>query len=185
MPAAKWLTTWLWEKPFGSKGETIIVLDDDAAGSVVGYGTWKHVEHESVVQPVHIEIAWFAVHSDYQGVSYEDSAAEAEATDETETTDETEATDEAEGADDAPAHSSPTTHQGQRERTFTVAEVTFAEVERFAREHPDSDDSIPITLTCHIENVRGLAFYRRKIGMALIPDPKLQVERDVYYRLVR
>ncbi len=90
--------------------------------------------------PSRSEIAWLAVHSDYQGKPFDD------------------------------AH--------------TVADVVYAEVERFAREHSDSASDMTITLTCHIDNVHALHFYE-KTGFKLIPDPTLQVEDDIYYRLVR
>lgn len=180
---ARWITEWLWTYRFGSKGETIIVLDDDREGTLVGYGTWTHVEQiGSVVQPRHIEIAWFGVHLDYQGVRYEDTHDEpAGASGETIEAPIPDAPDETQGEASGPEE---VTDEAP-ERAHTVAEVVYAEVERFAREHADSTDAMPITLTCHVENDRGLAFYRDKVGFSLIPDPKLQVERDIYYRMVR
>lgn len=131
----------MWKKPFGSKGETIIVVDDEREEMVVGYGTWAHVEDESsVLRPTQIEIAWFAIHLDYQSTKYDE------------------------------AHS--------------VADVVYAAVERAARAHEESTDDMTITLTCHINNRRALRFYERT-GFKLIPDPKLQVERDIYFRLIR
>lgn len=108
---------------------------------IAGYGTWTHVVDEgSVLKPRQIEIAWLAVHSEYQGVPYDGR--------------------------------------------HTVADVVYAEVERFACEHPDSRPDMAITLTCHIENLHALRFYEKN-GFRLIPDPKLQVENEIYYRLVR
>lgn len=65
-----------------------------------------------------------------------------------------------------------------------VADVVYAEVERFAQEHPDSTPGMPLTLACHVGNDRALAFYKRT-GYRLIPDPKLQIEKNLYHRLVR
>lgn len=152
MPVGRWIREWIWEKAFGTRGETIIVLDDDCDGMLVGYGTWAHVEQfGSALETRHIEIAWFGVHSDYQGVPYEGEDVESPAT--------------------------PVS-------THSVAEVVYAEVERAARANERSTEEMPITLTCHVDNDRALRFYE-KIGFRLIPDPKLQIERDIYYRLVR
>jgi ribosomal protein S18 acetylase RimI-like enzyme len=108
---------------------------------VVGFGTWKHVDDQSsVLHPRQIEIAWFAVHHEYQGIMFDD------------------------------AH--------------TVADVVYAEVERFAREHEDSTPDMTITLECHVKNERALAFYR-KTGYRYVGDPDPVIERDAYYRLVR
>jgi GNAT superfamily N-acetyltransferase len=150
-----WIKERIWAKAFGSRGETIIVLDDDRDGSFVGYGTWKHVEDtSSVLRPLQIEIAWFGVCSDYQGVLYE----------------------EAPNLEAAP---------GDRPETrYTVADVVYAEVERFAREHDDSTPDMTITLTCHIDNNKAMKFYR-KTGFRPIGEPNPQVEKDIYYRLVR
>jgi GNAT superfamily N-acetyltransferase len=155
------------------------VLDDDNPYVLVGYGTWKHVEQiGSVVQPRHIEIAWFGVHSDYQGVPYRDDWG-------------SDASAASDASGDHPGSSSEASMPveapsiGETSQSdFMVADVVYAEVERFAREHPDSTEDTPITLTCHIDNARALAFYRRN-GFTLIPDPKLQVLREIYYRLVR
>jgi ribosomal protein S18 acetylase RimI-like enzyme len=131
----------LWGYAWGSRGETVVVVDDDQNGLIAGFGTWKHVDDESsVLHPRQIEIAWFAVHCDYQGVPFDE------------------------------AH--------------TVADVVYAEVERFAREHADSTPDMTITLECHAHNERALAFYRR-CGFHLVGDPDPVIERDVYYRLVR
>src|SRR6202035_661133 len=66
----RWITRWIWQEPLAQQGETIIATDADRNGVLVGYGTWKHVDaFGSTAQQRHIEIAWFGVHSDYQGVS--------------------------------------------------------------------------------------------------------------------
>jgi ribosomal protein S18 acetylase RimI-like enzyme len=141
-PPRRWLSQWIWEKkPLTRKGETVIVVDNDREGLIVGYGTWAHVADESsVLKPLQIEIAWLAVHSEYQRTPFDEQ--------------------------------------------HTVADVVYAEVERFAREHPDSLPDMAITLTCHIDNRRALDFYEKN-GFRMVPDPKLQVENDIYYRLVR
>lgn len=143
MPVTRWITEWVWEKTWGRKGETIIVLDEERDDLLVGYGTWKHREDTgSVLKPLQIGIAWFGIHSDYQGMPFDDEN--------------------------------------------TVADVVYAEVERFAREHDDSTPDMQLTLTCHTENERALKFYRKpKTGFRLVGEPNPQVEDNTYYRLVR
>jgi ribosomal protein S18 acetylase RimI-like enzyme len=62
---ARWIKKWIWGYEPSERGETIIGLDSDANGLLVGYGTWKLVEVGDRGQ--HIEIAWFGIDSRYQG----------------------------------------------------------------------------------------------------------------------
>jgi hypothetical protein len=57
-------------------------------------------------------------------------------------------------------------------------------VEDDARNHQDSTAVMPFTLTCHVDNDRGLRFWKRR-GYEIIPDPRLALEDEIYYRLVR
>ena len=45
----------------------MIVIDQDA-GRLVGYGTWGHVDAVGTREERHIEIGWFGVDAAYQGV---------------------------------------------------------------------------------------------------------------------
>jgi ribosomal protein S18 acetylase RimI-like enzyme len=141
---ARWITRWIWEdspEKRQARQKTLIFTDEDRDGVLVGYGTWGHVEAFGVaVQPRHIEIAWFGVHTDYQGV--------------------------------------------RDEHHPTVAGLLYSTVEAAAKADPGSSDDMPLTLVCHVENERGLRFWRRR-GYEVIPDPKLAIEDDVYFRMVR
>ncbi len=70
------------------------------------------------------------------------------------------------------------------EAGYSVAGRLYATVENDARHHQDSNPKMPFTLTCHVENERGLRFWRRR-GYEIIPDPQLELEDEIYYRLVR
>ncbi len=65
-----------------------------------------------------------------------------------------------------------------------IAGVVYASLEMAARGHADSEEGMPLTLTCHVDNDRGRRFWERR-GYRLIPDPKLQIEKEIYYRMVR
>lgn len=76
-------------------------------------------------------------------------------------------------------------YQGRTDdRGQSVAGVVYASVEQAARAHPDSTEDMPLTLVCHVDNDRGRRFWESR-GYRLIPDPLAQVEKDVYYRMVR
>ncbi len=78
-----------------------------------------------------------------------------------------------------------TRYQGQKDDDGrSLAGLLYATVEQDALEHPDSSPAMPFTLACHVDNDRGLAFWERR-GYHVIPDPKLRVEDEIYYRMVR
>ena len=77
------------------------------------------------------------------------------------------------------AYQGATDHEDRR-----VADVIYATVEEAALADPRSHDDMPFTLVCHVENERGLRFWRRQ-GYGVIADRRAQVEDEVYYRMVR
>lgn len=136
----KWLREWIWGKPLERQPETWIAVDEDA-NRVAGYGTWEHVNaFGTTSMPVHIEIAWFGIDRDYQGVCDEN---------------------------------------GDK-----VADRIYAAVEDKALAHSDSTPDMPFTLVVHVDNDRGRKFWLRQ-GYTLIGDPKLQIEKNLYERMVR
>ena len=64
----------------------------------------------------------------------------------------------------------------------SVAGRLYATVEHTARS--ELGDALPLTLACHVANEHALCFWRRK-GYRLIEDAELQIEDDMYYRMVR
>jgi hypothetical protein len=139
---ARWITKWIWQKPLNEHdSETLLGLDDDDDGALVGYGTWAYVSVIGGAQvDRHLEIAWFGVDVKYQGERDDDG--------------------------------------------YSIAGRLYATVESTALGDERSTADMPLTLVCHTENARGRAFWERR-GYRLIPDPKLQIEDDVYYRMVR
>jgi hypothetical protein len=65
-----------------------------------------------------------------------------------------------------------------------VADRIYASIEQVALAHPESTPEMPFTLVCHVDNERGRRFWRRH-GYVLIGDPKLQLEKEIYERMVR
>jgi hypothetical protein len=70
------------------------------------------------------------------------------------------------------------------ENGHKVAGLIYATVEAAALADPDSAADTPLTLACHVDNARGLQFWRRR-GYHLIEDADLQIEKNLYYRMVR
>jgi ribosomal protein S18 acetylase RimI-like enzyme len=64
----------------------------------------------------------------------------------------------------------------------SIAGRLYATVEAAARRHPESVPTMPLTLVCHRDNRRGLAFWARR-GYRIVNEAVL--EDDVYYRLAR
>lgn len=60
----------------------------------------------------------------------------------------------------------------------------YGSLEAVAQRHELSTPTTPFTLACHIDNDRGRAFWERH-GYGIIPDPKLEIEDEIYYRMVR
>lgn len=76
-------------------------------------------------------------------------------------------------------------YQGRKDdQGRSVAGVVYASVEAVARAHAESTEDMPLTLTCHVNNDRGLRFWESR-GYRLIPVPHAQVEKGRYYRMVR
>ncbi len=64
---ARWITKWIWEVPLSEQAaHTVIVIDQDAE-KLAGFGTWAHVDAVGTREERHIEIAWFGVDVTYQG----------------------------------------------------------------------------------------------------------------------
>ena len=75
--------------------------------------------------------------------------------------------------------------QGQRDDDgHSLAGRLYSTVEGTARAHADSTADMPITLTCHIDNEQGLGFWDSR-GFHVIENAEMQIEDDVYYRMVR
>ena len=72
MDVTDWIRDWIWKKSatWRSSNPTILAFDKEHPDRLLGYGTWKHVEARSSagVEEMHIEIAWFGIHRDYQGM---------------------------------------------------------------------------------------------------------------------
>jgi hypothetical protein len=66
----------------------------------------------------------------------------------------------------------------------TVAELLYATLESIALDHPDSASDMPLTLTCHVDNIRGRRFWERQ-GYKLVGPPYAEVEKNRYHRMVR
>ena len=76
-------------------------------------------------------------------------------------------------------------YQGRRDNAGNrVADSIYATVEAAALADMRSSEDMPFTLVCHIENARGLGFWKSH-GYQVLPDPKTQVEDNIYYRMVR
>jgi hypothetical protein len=65
-----------------------------------------------------------------------------------------------------------------------VADLVYASVEKAAVDDPQSNAEMPLTLTCHVDNLRGRRFWERQ-GYELVGPPNAEVEKDRYHRMVR
>ena len=67
---------------------------------------------------------------------------------------------------------------------YSLAQLLFRVSEDAARNHPDSEEDMPMTLTCDVSNERGLGFWASQ-GFHEIKNADLRVEKGRYLRLVR
>jgi ribosomal protein S18 acetylase RimI-like enzyme len=76
-------------------------------------------------------------------------------------------------------------YQGEKDDDgHSVALLIYATVEEAALAHPESQDDMPFTLACDVENAHGQLFWER-LGYRVVPEPDLKVEDGRYYRMVR
>jgi hypothetical protein len=77
-------------------------------------------------------------------------------------------------------------YQGEKDdEGRSVAGLIYATVEGSALAHPESQDDMPFTLACDVDNKHGQGFWGSR-GYRLIPEPDLKLENDGrYYRMVR
>jgi ribosomal protein S18 acetylase RimI-like enzyme len=75
--------------------------------------------------------------------------------------------------------------QGQAgEDGIKISDSLYAIVEQRAEADDDFTPDMPITLTCHIDNVRGRRFWER-LGYRIVGPPYAEVEKNRYHRMVR
>ena len=65
-----------------------------------------------------------------------------------------------------------------------MADLVFASVEGRAFAGGQSNEDMPVTLICHVDNFRGRQFWERQ-GFRLVGPPYAEVEEDRYHRMVR
>jgi hypothetical protein len=65
-----------------------------------------------------------------------------------------------------------------------ASELLYATLEAAALAHADSNDEMPFTLTCHVDNLRGRRFWERQ-HYQLVGPPYAEVEKNRYHRMVR
>lgn len=65
-----------------------------------------------------------------------------------------------------------------------VADRLYATLEQTALAHDRSDEDMPFTLACDVNNIRGRRFWENH-GFRLIGPPYAKVEKDRYHRMVR